>query len=292
MTSLNSNINNIKTFTAMKKALLLSAIASVACTAAFAQGPNLVVNGSFDDPNFQQSVPEGYTWEPWNSQYALTDLPGWTINDNGPWNGGCTVLQERPGDDDPRPEEDEIYLNMWGYNDNGWANIEISQIVKGLTPGTQYTFRFQYNYNFPTGEYTSTGWAPDPNYGASICEVDGNMAGRTIVDYNCPNSPEWSSNDMWQQFEQTFTATGTEVYLTFYISNWYTDGNKKDGLYMDLDNVEIFDPNGDSGIEDITFDSNAPVEYYNIQGLRVNEIGDNHGVYIVKQGTKVVKRVM
>ncbi|MCM1517626.1 MAG: DUF5689 domain-containing protein [Pseudoflavonifractor sp.] len=40
-------------------------------------------------------------------------------------------------------------------------------------------------------------------------------------------------------------------------------------------------------IESIALDSNAPAEYYNLQGIRVS--GDEPGLYIVRQGDKVAK---
>lgn len=52
----------------------------------------------------------------------------------------------------------------------------------------------------------------------------------------------------------------------------------------------VEDENAVQGIEDIVNDnSNAPVEYYNLQGIRVN--GDNltPGIYIRRQGTEVTK---
>lgn len=52
----------------------------------------------------------------------------------------------------------------------------------------------------------------------------------------------------------------------------------------------VADENGVQGIDDIVNDNaNAPVEYYNLQGIRVN--GDNltPGIYIRRQGTEVTK---
>ncbi len=47
---------------------------------------------------------------------------------------------------------------------------------------------------------------------------------------------------------------------------------------------------GGSGVADIVVDENAPVEYYNLQGIRV--ANPEHGIYIVKQGNKVTKQVI
>ena len=42
-----------------------------------------------------------------------------------------------------------------------------------------------------------------------------------------------------------------------------------------------------TGIEDITVDENAPVEYYNLQGVRVEN--PENGLYIRRQGNKATK---
>jgi hypothetical protein len=52
----------------------------------------------------------------------------------------------------------------------------------------------------------------------------------------------------------------------------------------------LFEGNG-SGVGSIVVDSeNAPVEYYNLQGVRV--ANPTPGLYIVRQGTKVSKTVV
>lgn len=264
----------------MKKFLFASAALALVATTADAQ--NLVVNGSFNEPGYEQAVPADFTWSPVDTWKDLSVLPGWTLDTGGIWNGGAQVVTEEPGDDDPRPEEDEDYLNMWGYVDNGWAAVKISQVVKGLEVGKEYIFRFQYDYNFPNG----ASWNVTPDYGAVIYEVDGDMAGKTIVEYKNPNGDEASSG-AWIQFEQKFTATVSEIWLEFYLGNYYYQGNYKEGLFLDLDNIEIYDAEG-SGVEAVV-DANAPVEYYNLQGVRVNANDALKGVYIKKQGKQTSK---
>lgn len=273
----------------MKKFLFATAALALVATTANAQ--NLVVNGSFNDPGFEQAVPESYTWSPVDEWNDLSVLPGWTLTTGGIWNGVIQVITEEPGDDDPRPEEDEEYLNLQGYNDNGWTKIAISQVVKGLEVGKEYVFKYQYDYNFPDGAQSSGGWAPDPDYGAVISEVDVDnsgayIAGRELLNYANPNGSERSSG-AWLQFETKFTATVSEIYLEIYLGNYYYEGNKKDGLYLDLDNVEIYDL--EKNAVEVIFDNNAPVEYYNLQGVRVNANDAAKGIFIKKQGNKVAK---
>lgn len=45
----------------------------------------------------------------------------------------------------------------------------------------------------------------------------------------------------------------------------------------------------ESGIEDVVVDENAPVEWYNLQGVRVNGENLTPGIYIKRQGSKAVK---
>ena len=42
-----------------------------------------------------------------------------------------------------------------------------------------------------------------------------------------------------------------------------------------------------TGIEDVVTDENAPVEYYNLQGMRVEN--PSNGIFIRRQGGKTVK---
>ena len=268
----------------MKKFLLFAAAFSFVAANVSAQ--NLIKNGSFDAPGYEQSVPDGYTWDPWDKQMDLTVLPDWTLSTGGIWNGGCAIVTDEPGDGDMRPEDDEVYLNMWGYNDNGWQKIQISQIVEGLEVGKEYTFSYVYCYNFPDG----SAWNAGADYGANICEVDGDKAGKTIVAIPNPNGDERSSLDEWLQCEQKFTATTDKVWVEIYIANYYGKDNKHDNLYMDVDNVQLYAEGTDPGaVKGISFDENAPVEYYNLQGVRVNVSDNTRGIVIRKQGNKVAK---
>ena len=44
-----------------------------------------------------------------------------------------------------------------------------------------------------------------------------------------------------------------------------------------------------SEIDDITTDNNAPIEFYNLQGVKVNANHLSSGIYIKKQGNKTTK---
>lgn len=60
------------------------------------------------------------------------------------------------------------------------------------------------------------------------------------------------------------------------------------GTYIDQIYVIYKENESGSGVAGIEADENAPVEYYNLQGVRV--ASPEKGLYIVKQGNKVEKR--
>lgn len=52
----------------------------------------------------------------------------------------------------------------------------------------------------------------------------------------------------------------------------------------------VEDNNGSAGVDDVVVDnSDAPVEYYNLQGIRVNADNLTPGIYVRRQGTEVTK---
>ena len=283
----------------MKKILLLAAAAAYAA-GVYAQGPNMVVNGNFENPAYEQSIPSGYTWDPWDKQNYLTVLPGWNLSTGGEWNGGIEVLtgDDWIGDGFTRPEDDLNVLRFIGFNDNGWTNVAITQVVTGLTPGTSYDFDYLVAARFPTAEETANNWAPDPNFGYAIAEVDkdaeGNeIAGKEIASANLASNSlgENGSIDMFNAGPVSFEAPADgRVFVRIYMANTYGDKNKKDNLWMLCDMVSIVDPNGDTGVEAAVATENAPVEYFNLQGLRV--ANPENGIFIRRQGSKVSKVVL
>ncbi|MGN0218945.1 MAG: chitobiase/beta-hexosaminidase C-terminal domain-containing protein [Muribaculaceae bacterium] len=54
-----------------------------------------------------------------------------------------------------------------------------------------------------------------------------------------------------------------------------------------LNQISVTTTGKPTGVEDVTVDENAPVEYYNLQGVRVEN--PENGIYIRRQGSKVSK---
>lgn len=273
----------------MKNLLLLAALAAASLTVnAQDDVVNMVVNGNFENPNYVQAVPEQYTWSPVDEWMSLTYLPGWNVEKTGGvWNGviGLVTGEWNAGDGDLRPEDDENTLLFRGYTTNGWTTLNASQIVKNLVPGRTYTLDFLLAQNQPAPD-----WARK-EYGFTISEVDGEIAGREIL-----KQTNMCEGVDLEPFAYQFTAPGDgQVFLNFFLLNEYWDGTVKEGdLWMELDLVRIYSEEGDETAPDTSvaeiIDANAPVEYYNLQGVRVNNA--ENGIFIRKQGNKTSKVIL
>lgn len=273
----------------MKKIFISMALASLALAgnARTTGGDNLVKNGSFDAPGLEQATPSDWGWEPMSNCKNISVLPNWTLENGGIWNGGAQVVVDNDdlGDGDIRPENDNTFLELFTDTDNSWTANMVSQIVEGFTPGTSYNLSFALAGKWAEKEGDG-GWLNDPTWGVRICEVDGDKAGKEIQKWDFTDV-----QDFWELKEYTFTATAAKMYLEFKMDFQAIDGTKHTQGYMDLDNVDIYDPNGTSGVAEIEVaDTEAPAEYFNLQGVRVAEPVAG-GLYIRRQGTKAAKVV-
>lgn len=286
----------------MKKSLLLAAAACFALGASAQEGyVNHVVNGSFDDPNYVQAVPGAYTWDPWNTYNNLSNLPGWTTSTGGEWNGIAYILQGEDwlGDGFTRPEEDDAFLVLRGYDNNGWADVAASTIVTGLTPGEEYNLDFVMMVSFCEKEMTAWGSGPDPDYGVVISGVDGENAGKLISSTNIAVMDGYEESVDWTPMHFTFVAPADgKAHLKFYITNnGYWDGNKKQkDHYLGLDCISVWNENEPAGVEEVNIADNAVVlGVYNLAGVRVADnvesLGAAKGLYIVRT-TNGAKKVV
>ena len=117
----------------------------------------------------------------------------------------------------------------------------------------------------------------------------------------------WNGDTPSMTLRYTFKSTTPVTYNTLsfdYAGNLYhyipSNGVYKYALAQESPKVvtpanEMFAVKASSGVEDITIeeaDNNAPVEYFNINGVRVNSDNLTPGIYIKRQGKKVEKIVI
>lgn len=97
----------------------------------------------------------------------------------------------------------------------------------------------------------------------------------------CTHTMFPKSNKNW--FLLTKSADNTSNSMTFYAGQ----GSNNSNYTGYMAHAYIFYRQAGSGVADLTVDENAPVEYYNLQGVKV--ANPENGIFIRRQGTKVEK---
>lgn len=91
-------------------------------------------------------------------------------------------------------------------------------------------------------------------------------------------------------FHHTMNLTGIDnpanVNAVAYLLD-KTTGVVENVIFIPADKIKAYDP---AGLTEIASEADAPVEYFNLQGIRVAEPG--HGLYIRRQGTEVTKVIL
>ncbi|MDE7025586.1 MAG: chitobiase/beta-hexosaminidase C-terminal domain-containing protein [Paramuribaculum sp.] len=93
-------------------------------------------------------------------------------------------------------------------------------------------------------------------------------------------------NGEWNNDTKTWTAPATGLVNQIV----FTVDAENNARLCGINVTYVEDPNGQAGINSVATDnSNAPVEYYNLQGVRLNGTNLPAGIYIRRQGTEVKK---
>ncbi len=132
------------------------------------------------------------------------------------------------------------------------------------------------NYKMPNGEWKYVNWE-----GAPVWFESGHMREVAAAFVKDPNLYK---NTIEFELEAPSAMT----------IGYHKDVNQNNYANPVFDfKLEYFDPTYEgfgAGVENVAIDTNAPVEYYNIQGVRV--ANPENGIYIVRQGNKVEKKVI
>lgn len=282
----------------MKK-LLLMAAAAVSTLAMSAQ-TNFVKNGDFEKT---EGVEQNNPWEWDDTKHNLKALPDWTIKGLDDW---CVLamLVESTVDDEYVFDngKNKQCLHIYRFDDNGWQDGGVEQIVTGLTGGETYTL----GAIIALSKGTTVEW-DDPYFRIELMPLNENkeeFGESNLID---DKDDALAEADYWCPYEKEFTAPASgNVRLRITHNNTKWDGNHSEGFWMDIDDIAIMTPEdyaqymeskGDAAISQIATDANAAVlGVYDLNGIRVADsvaaLGSAKGFYIVKttDGAKKVIR--
>ncbi|MBQ7041277.1 MAG: starch-binding protein [Muribaculaceae bacterium] len=174
---------------------------------------------------------------------------------------------------------DLTWVNGGYYNANGYVKtIEGAGEIPDTPENPAETTIWKFYYN-DSNWGTSTVYAYVWDAGISNKTYLGSWPGSAMT-YN-------SEIGMW---ELTFSTIDTLVNPMVIFNNG-NGGNNNQTIDLELVNNSIYQFNNRTGetigIESVISSDNSPVEYFNMQGIRVAK--PNKGLYIKKQGTKIAK---
>lgn len=282
----------------MKK-LLLMAAAAVSALAMSAQ-TNFVKNGDFEKT---EGVEQNTPWDWDDTKHNLKALPDWTIKGLDDW---CVLamLVESTVDDEYVFDngKNKQCLHIYRFDDNGWQDGGVEQIVTGLTGGETYTL----GAIIALSKGTTVDW-DDPYFRIELMPLNENkeeFGESNLID---DKDDALAEADYWCPYEKEFTAPASgNVRLRITHNNTKWNGNHSEGFWMDIDDIAIMTPEdyaqymeskGQNAINEIATDANAAVlGVYDLNGIRVADsvaaLGSAKGFYIVKttDGAKKVIR--
>lgn len=165
-----------------------------------------------------------------------------------------------------------------GINDGQPSKDGVFDIEGVFDPETNTITIEHTSYEYPTPNFPS--WVPPLT--ATIAKYDGEL--------------EYNGAPLEGEYENFTAKFDSKKNLT--VEPWaiYNTNNKKITCLPTYTRYEEekfgtrFTFTGSSALQDINIDENAPVEYYNLQGVKVEN--PENGIYIRRQGSKVSKVVI
>lgn len=159
--------------------------------------------------------------------------------------------------------------------------ITVNGVTVTFSKGTDTDAKVWNNNGFHIRVYQGATITVSAGEGQSIESIQFKGATLFRILYNgtaIAKSGETTAN-WWSPTLTQRAAASNEVVFTI-------KDTGKDAGRADIKSINVNDPVV-TGVEDVTVDENAPVEYYNLQGVRV--ANPENGIYIRRQGSKVSK---
>lgn len=186
----------------------------------------------------------------------MTPDPNWIYGDNDGW-----AHQDTFG----------FFLNDKHENDAADSDDMVMQTAEGLPAG-------DYDMVYRVVNQTNTPF-----------ELDVNGTKCPVVDYTDLDLWYHSAADALKTGEKTAAIkVAADGKLNIKMSKQSKAGQQNRFAFKSF--RIYYKGNSESGVGSVIADEDAPVEYYNLQGIRV--ANPERGIYVVRQGAKVSKRVI
>ena len=182
------------------------------------------------------------------------------------------------------------------YIQNNYLKMGLTDYFSGLTlPAMEKlgegTTGVKVSFDWcPMQRGANKNWAYDPTELVIVVKTGDKEEQFLVEPLNLPNGVDGPTLAWHPTTVEIATTLTKESRLTIRnIDSQFPAEKKGEMLRWFVDNIKVY--TGDaSSVAEIAVDENAPVEYYNLQGVRV--ANPANGLYIVKQGNKVSKQII
>ncbi len=192
------------------------------------------------------------------------------------------------GDFEPWTTDTRYGLKASAYS-GGAANASDAVAASPVLDFTKYTAPMTLNYRQALNQFKVNGALIDCTdeaiapYVSIVAQLDGETEWTKIGDVNAPTAFNWNFYDGAEIDLAQFA--GKKVKIGFrYVSTTECAGT------WEIDHVVVKAQKISTGVAEIETAENAPVEYFNLQGVRV--ANPENGLYIRRQGNKVSKVIV
>ncbi len=192
------------------------------------------------------------------------------------------------GDFEPWTTDTRYGLKASAYS-GGAANASDAVAASPVLDFTKYTVPMTLNYRQALNQFKVNGALIDCTdeaiapYVSIVAQLDGETEWTKIGDVNAPTAFNWNFYDGAEIDLAQFA--GKKVKIGFrYVSTTECAGT------WEIDHVVVKAQKISTGVAEIETAENAPVEYFNLQGVRV--ANPENGLYIRRQGNKVSKVIV
>lgn len=269
----------------MKKTLLSVLFAS-ACMMMSAQDATVYFSEDFEwlEP-WSSQKPAGQTIEDNNADATAQQLGTNKVDDVSTYDAliakGYGFLAINTPSKDPRDPKAQIYLqrNYLKFGLTGYQSGIVLPSIANVPAGTALTLTFdvssQRKGNKETAEWDDTKLVVLVENGSDVKSYD----------LDVPH-PETGAAYRWYTVDVPLTGATVTADTKITIRNADSQWPNSAAFRWFLDNIKLH--NAESGaVADIVVDENAPVEYFNLLGVRVEN--PENGIYIRRQAGKVSK---
>lgn len=215
----------------------------------FSKFNNLVVNGDFQDPAYEQAqrLPEGEGSA--DELFKLSVLPGWNLTGGDHWGSTQHIVAGEGGVN---------HLVFQGYGAAGWDNTAAVNQDIDVAPFRNHVLKFDYQNTKGYGDKWTVKVTEKRKVKKEIKDDKGNVTAvvDAVENFVLATMSSAAADDAWKTAELTFKPISNKV--TVELSYLVQKSSWRDDRIMRFNNVALYDVDPEDMYPDNVLDANDP----------------------------------